>query len=85
MKRRATNEELISHLMNFAKTGPLMQAVVIEGLRKYCEAVVAQPVGFFGSVNNFVSEDAWRACCQEYLDTLANRDSLTVDEQEEED
>lgn len=83
MKRTMDNTELVAHLMNYSRNGAMMQLVVIEGLRQYCRGVVTAPAGFFGEVAKMVSEDAWRATCQEYLDALDNRAQFTVDDDED--
>jgi hypothetical protein len=79
MKRPMSNEELISHLMQHSKHGAMMQLIVVEGLRNYCAAIIKAPAGFLGEAAMMFSEDAWRSCCQEYLDTLDNREQLTVE------
>ncbi|WP_201486216.1 hypothetical protein [Pseudomonas sp. OF001] len=81
-KHRATNEELINHLMNWAKSGPLMQAYILEAIRAYSEGVAAAPQGFMDG--HMVSEDAWRACGREYLEALANRDQLMIEDWDQE-
>lgn len=78
MKRPMSNEELMSHIMTFSKHGPLAQLIVMEGLRNYCDAIVAAPAGFLGDAARMFNEDAWRGCCQEILETMANREQLTV-------
>lgn len=80
MKRPMSNIELINHLLGFSKHGPLMQVVVLEGLRAYCQEIVDAQPGFLGAAGNMISEDAWRGCCQEYLDAYQNRDQLMVEE-----
>lgn len=83
MKRPMTNIELINQLLGYSKHGPLMQVVVLEGLRAYCQEIVDAPPGFLGAAGNMISEDAWRGCCREYLDAYQNRDQLTVEEGED--
>lgn len=56
---------------------PLARGTLLPG-------VIEAPKGFFGDAAQMISEDAWRASCQEYLDALANRESFTVDDDEEE-
>lgn len=65
---RKSNEEVIVELMNYSKSGALIQAFVLEGLRRYSQQVVnAQPGAL---ANGLISEDAWRACAQETLNAL---------------
>ncbi len=70
-KRPATNEELISNLMNFAKSGPMMQAFIIEGLRIYSEQV--KKADLSNMADGFVNPETWKACAVEYLQTLESR------------
>lgn len=79
MKRPMHNVELMEHIMNHSKHGPLVQLIVLEGLRNYCDAIVAAPDGFLGNAALMFDESAWRGCCQEVLETMANRDQLTVE------
>lgn len=79
MRRPLHNGELMEHIMNYSKHGPLAQLIVLEGLRNYCASIVAAPDGFLGSAALMFDESAWRGCCQEILDTMANRDQLTVE------
>lgn len=72
-KQPATNEQLISHLMNFAKSGPMMQAFIIEGLRLYAEQVKNADLSKMAR-GGFISAEAWKACAVEYVETLDARD-----------
>lgn len=80
MKRPMSNEELIHHLMVYSKHGAMMQMIVMEGLRNYCATVVQAKPGFLGEAAMMFSEEAWRSCCQEYLDALDNRDQMLIDD-----
>ena len=80
MKRPMTNSELIHHAMNYSKHGALMQVVVMEGLRNYCQYVVDCPPGFLGEASNMFSEDAWKGTCQEWLDLYAKRDQMMIED-----
>jgi len=79
MKRPMTNDELLHHIMLYSKHGPLMQLIVMEGLRNYAARIVEAKPGFLGGAALMFDEESWRACCQELLDTMANRDLLTVE------
>ena len=79
MKRPMHNVELMEHIMNHSKHGPLAQLIVLEGLRNYCDAIVAAPDGFLGQAALMFDESAWRGCCQEILETMANREQLKVE------
>jgi len=78
MKRPMTNVELMTHMMEHSKFGPLAQLIALEGLRNYCDAIVAAPAGFLGDAARMFNEDDWRGCCQEILETMAKRETLTV-------
>lgn len=55
-----TNEQFIVRIMNFGcPTGPLIQAFVIEALRKYAEAVSSAPAESLDSP--FLSGESWKA------------------------
>jgi hypothetical protein len=75
-----SNDELLHHLMLFSKHGPLMQLIVMEGLRNYADAIMKAPPGFLGSAALMFDEGAWRNCCQELLDTMANREQLQIED-----
>jgi hypothetical protein len=75
-----SNDELLHHLMLYSKHGSLMQLIVMEGIRNYAEAIVEAKPGFLGSAALMFNEDDWRNCCQELLDTLANRGQLMTEE-----
>lgn len=79
MKRPMTNVELMTHMMEHSKFGPLAQLIALEGLRNYCDAIVAAPDGFLGQAALMFDESAWRGCCQEILETMANREQLKVE------
>lgn len=40
--KRMTNEEFVSHIMNYSNSGSLVQSFVIEALRFYSEAVISK-------------------------------------------
>ena len=42
MKRPLTNEDLIKNLMNFSPYGGLCQAFIMQGIRYYCQEVIAE-------------------------------------------
>lgn len=78
MKRPMTNVELMTYMMEHSKFGPLSQLIALEGLRNYCDAIVAAPAGFLGQAALMFDERSWRGCCQEILETMAKRETLTV-------
>lgn len=69
--RRTTNTEFITELMEFARTGPLMQAFVIESIRRYAQTCAqAHPDTFDSGVMN---GRAWVACAKEARDQIDKR------------
>lgn len=53
-----TNEEFMARVMRFGcPTGPVIHMFILEGLRKYCEAVVAKQARDFDSP--LLSGEAW--------------------------
>lgn len=71
-----TNTQLLTHLSENAKVGPVIQLVLITALDNYSKLVLRSGPGFLGGASAMVSEDAWRAACQEIQDTLASRDQI---------
>ena len=66
-----TNTEFISRLMDFSKSGPLMQLFIIEAVRKHSERVVNNADKVREQMEGgFVSPDAWIAAAQEALDRM---------------
>jgi hypothetical protein len=68
---RTTNVEFITDLMNFASSGPLMQAFVLEGLRLYSDSVVRNQDQI--PEDGFVSRRVWVGCAEEFLAKLEER------------
>lgn len=68
---RETNTEFITRLMEYAKSGPLMQAVIITGLQYYAQKVAAQPASKFDSA--FLNGQAWVDCAVELKRELEER------------
>ena len=68
--KHVTNVELINKLMTHSQQGVLMQAFIIEAIAKYAEQTKVSPPW---SNQSFISEAAWRACADEALDAITNR------------
>lgn len=66
-----TNEQVISKLMNFSKTGPMMQAFIMEGLRTYAEQVKAADLSHMEG--GFINPEVWKNCAIEYLQEIEKR------------
>lgn len=69
MPKHKTNTQVVRGLMEFAKSGPLMQAFVIEALRRYADQCAAADPAVFDSP--LMSGRAWHACAVEAQQTLA--------------
>ena len=59
-----TNIELITHIMNFSRAGPLMQAFVITAIHSYAVDIIHADLRNW-SPNNLINPDAWKACALE--------------------
>ena len=63
MPRRKTNTQFLKHLMEFSRSGPLMQAFVLEAVSKYADRCAAADPADFDSP--LMSGAAWHACAVE--------------------
>jgi hypothetical protein len=68
--KHPTNAQLIGDLMSFSKQGPLMQAFLIEAIHAYATQTKVSPKW---ANEGFISEAAWRACADEALEAINNR------------
>ena len=68
--KQETNIQFITRLMDRAKSGPLMQAFIIEAINQYASDQAAAPA--WGE-NAFLSQDAWKACASECLVELGQK------------
>lgn len=68
---RTTNVEFMVELMEFAKSGPVMQAYVLEALRMYSDSVVQNQDQI--PEDGFVSRRVWVGCAEEVLTKLEER------------
>jgi hypothetical protein len=89
--RNATNDETLSHLMNFAKSGPIVQLFIMDALAKMANRVAAltdeEAEQQLGS-NGFINPIAWRNGAREVKQTLddhfAGKRMVPVDEEDDE-
>lgn len=72
-KSPGTNIDFLTHVMEFAPTGALMQGFVLEGLRIYAEQVMAATDAEW-SDHCVVSLPVWKRCAKHFLDELKKRD-----------
>jgi hypothetical protein len=89
--RTATNAETLDHLMNWAKTGPIVQLFIMDALSKHAGRVAElsdeQAIEKIGD-NGFISAIAWRDAAREIKSTLddhfAGKRMVPADEEDEE-
>ena len=65
---RESNAELVARLMDFPKSGPIMQVFIIEALRRYaaeCEGASAEKMNL-----GPISGHAWKRCAIELRDEI---------------
>lgn len=71
--RNATNTETITQLMEFSKSGPLVQLFIMDALAKHANIVAAltdeEAVKQIGH-NGFINAIAWRDAAKEVKQTL---------------
>lgn len=66
-----TNIQFIHDLMSHSQQGALMQAYLIEAIHAYSKQTKVAPP--WSTDNTFISEAAWRACADEALEAINNR------------
>jgi hypothetical protein len=69
--KHKTNGMFIHDLMCDSQQGALMQAFIIEAIHAYSKQTKVAPP--WSTDNTFISEAAWRACADEALDAINNR------------
>ena len=69
--KHKTNGMFIHDLMCDSQQGALMQAFVIEAIHAYSKQTKVAPP--WSTDNTFISEAAWRACADEALNAINNR------------
>ena len=74
MNERQTNVEFITELMDFPRSGPLMQAFVITALEKYAELVKRMPQDQRDKMDKgLVPYAPWEKCADEALAAVKGR------------
>ena len=68
--KHKTNIQFITDLMSHSQQGALMQAYLIEAIHAYSKQTKVAPPW---SNQSFISEAAWRACADEALEAINNR------------
>jgi len=65
MSKHETNIEFVTRVMDFADTGPLMQAFVLQALEQYAKTVAKASDADLGGDLAMVPPDVWRRCATE--------------------
>jgi hypothetical protein len=67
-----TNTKFIVRMMDQASTGPLMQAFILEAVRRYAADILATETPADADAG-FITWTAWHACAAEADQALADR------------
>lgn len=70
MPKLVTNTAFVNKMMTHSSAGVLKQAFVIEAIRHYSEVQAAAPPW---QGQTLINQDAWKACANECLEALNNR------------
>lgn len=68
--KHKTNIQLVTDLMTRSQQGALMQAFIIEAIRRYADQTKLSPAW---SNEGFISEASWRACADEAIEAIDSR------------
>ena len=71
-KKRLTNVEFISELMEFSSAGPLMQSFVFAALENYSNQIIKASSDDWDT-NGFISFESWQATAKEVLSEIDKR------------
>jgi hypothetical protein len=72
-RKRMTNVQRLTHLMEFSNSGPLMQAYILNALMNYSEDMLDEDEETTPD-HSLIAAGTWRRCANECLTTL--RDHL---------
>lgn len=72
-KRAMTNTEFLSHMMERAKAGPIMQIMIVSAIDNYTKACLERGEGCLGGATAMINEAAWLAACKEFQEALEER------------
>jgi hypothetical protein len=70
-RAKLTNDKFVAHLMNYSRHGVLMQAFILEAMRKYAEACKAADPMIFDSA--LLNGKAWQGCAVELCEAFEAR------------
>jgi len=71
---RQTNIEFISHIMDYSKSGAMMQLFIMHAIEAQSDRVVADRKKVIENMKDgFISGEAWVECAKELQDLLDDR------------
>lgn len=71
---KQTNVEFVTNIMEFGRSGPLIQPFVIEALDHYAKQVVLNREHIIESMSTgFISGEAWVRCAEEVVEKIKTR------------
>jgi len=74
-----TNTEFVFHMMEFSKSGPMMQLFIMDAIMKASNNVAEMPIEElrrqfeFSGAANFINPDAWHAAATELDNEIKKR------------
>ena len=70
---RVDNVEFVKELMENSQCGALSQIVILTGIEKYCDLVLADKRFIASMKNNIVNGEAWVKACEEIKRKIEDR------------
>lgn len=67
--KRLTNEQFVKRLMNFSRSGAMMQVFIIEAMSQYAKQVVDNADNADWT-NSMITKDVWVGVARELLSSL---------------
>jgi hypothetical protein len=77
MKKRLSNIEFLTQIMEYSDHGALMQAMVMEGVAKYAEIVAVSKPEDYPSTS-MINPEAWISCAKELKEKLGEHYGIGV-------
>lgn len=71
-KKRQTNVEFVTDLMEFSQSGPLVQVFVIQAIEYYASQILKMEKDDW-KAGDFISFEAWQRCAKELKNKLEER------------
>ncbi|RUS67740.1 hypothetical protein CUZ56_00217 [Saezia sanguinis] len=73
MKKRMTNIEFVTDLMQYSKYGVMAQLFVIEALHCYSDTVANAAPEQLKELGEFINPQAWQGVAREIAEKIENR------------